>query len=115
MWAGGSNSLSQGRLRMRISRRLALAATAAFVFAAPAAAQADSFSLGVAAGEVTNNSAKLWAHADQDGPVRLEIATAPGFANVIGHQLLTASPADDDTVQYKFFGLAKATSYWYRF
>src|SRR3954447_22528363 len=115
MWAGGSNSLSQGRLRMRISRRLALAATAAFVFAAPAAAQADSFSLGVAAGEVTINQAKLWAHPDQDGLVHLELATDPAFSNIVQRLALTASPANDDTVQAKVFGLSKATRYWYRF
>ena len=47
----------------------------AFVLLLAPAASADSFSLGVAAGEVSPNSAILWGHADQAGETRVEVAT----------------------------------------
>ena len=36
-----------------------------------------SFDLGVAAGEVTSTSARLWAHSSASGPVMVDVSTNP--------------------------------------
>src|SRR5438093_657340 len=94
--------------------RLLLATAVVALVAAPIA-RADSFSLGVAAGEVTPNSAILWGHADQAGPVTLDIATDQAFARVGRRVKLDAGAASDLTVQSRVEGLQSSTRYWYRF
>jgi alkaline phosphatase D len=100
--------------RPRAAIRGLLSAIALLLFAAPAA-QADSFSPGVVAGEVTPTSAIVWAHADQPGAVTLEMATDQSFATVVRAASLVARPASDLTVQTRVAGLLPRTRYWYRF
>jgi alkaline phosphatase D len=99
---------------MRLSARALLASAALALLSAPAAS-ADSFSLGVAAGEVTARSALLWARADQPGETRLEVATDEDFAQLARHLKVQATPANDLTVQRRVNGLVPGTRYWYRF
>jgi alkaline phosphatase D len=87
----------------------------ALLFSFASTASADSFSLGVAAGEVTPNSAILWAHADQAGETRLEVATDAGFTHVVRSFKIQATAASDMTVQRRVEGLQSSTRYWYRF
>lgn len=93
----------------------ALIASAAFVVSLGPAASADSFSLGVAAGEVSPNSAILWGHSDQAGETRLEVATDVGFAHIVRSFKVQAQTANDLTVQRHVEGLQSSTPYWYRF
>lgn len=99
---------------MRLAVR-ALLASAAVALLAPPAASAASFSFGVAAGEVTPNSAVLWARADQTGTTTLEVATDNGFARVVRSFKVEASADNDLTVQRRVQGLQSSTHYWYRF
>jgi alkaline phosphatase D len=85
------------------------------LLAAPATASAQSFSLGVAAGEVTPYSAVLWGHADQAGQTTLQVATDPGFSRVIRSFSVQATPGNDLTVQRRVEGLQSSSRYWYRF
>lgn len=99
---------------MRLPTR-ALLVSAAFALLSVPAASADSFSLGVAAGEVTPRSAVLWARADQPGKTQLEVATDEGFRHVVRSLPVQATSANDLTVQWRVQGLQSRTPYWYRF
>ena len=79
------------------------------------AGAAPGFTSGVAAGEVTKDSAQLWARATQPGEVRVEVASDSGFSKVVHKAKVTASAADDLTVQRLVHGLRSNTRYWYRF
>ena len=75
------------------------------------------FPLGVAAGEVTPTSAKLWARASRAGPVTLTVLP-PGAgtrANPIRAYTVRAQADDDLTVQRVVTGLRPGTRYRYRF
>ncbi len=98
---------------------LLLALTGALALAASAAAKqgVPGFPLGVAAGEITPTSAKLWARAPKAGAVMLEVLP-PGAGtreNPIRAYSLRASAADDLTVQRVVTKLKPATRYRYRF
>jgi alkaline phosphatase D len=99
---------------MRLPVR-ALLASAGIALLSASAANADSFSLGVAAGDVTANSALLWARADQPGGTRLEVATNEDFTQVVRRLKVEATAANDLTVQRRVEGLQPSTRYWYRF
>ena len=75
------------------------------------------FPLGVAAGEVTQTSARLWARAPTAAPVMLEVLApnAGTRANPIRAYALRAEVARDLTVQRTITGLRPATRYRYRF
>jgi alkaline phosphatase D len=81
---------------MRLTVRALLASTAFALLSAPAAS-ADSFGLGVAAGDVTANSAVLWARADQPGGTQLEVASDEDFTHVVRSLKVEATPANDLT------------------
>jgi phosphodiesterase/alkaline phosphatase D-like protein len=99
---------------MRLPVRALIASAGLALLSAPAAS-ADSFSLGVAAGEVTASSAVLWARADQPGGTRLEVATDEELTEVVRRLKLQATAANDQTVQRRVQGLGSSTRYWYRF
>ena len=82
------------------------------VLAAAAALAGNPFSLGVAAGEVTPNTAFLWGHATP-GPVRLELAT-PG-RGVVLRRRVTADPKRDGTIHVRVGHLLPGRAYVYRF
>jgi alkaline phosphatase D len=96
-------------------RGRALLASAGIALLSASAASADSFSLGVAAGDVTANSAVLWARADQPGGTRLEVASDEDFTHVVRSLKVEATPANDLTVQRRVDELQSSTRYWYRF
>ena len=79
--------------------------------AAVAAPAPPGFAYGVAAGEMTPTSARLWTRAPKAGPVTL-VLTAVGTTRRFA---LTASPASDLTVQRTASGLRPGTIYRYRF
>jgi alkaline phosphatase D len=99
---------------MRLPVRALIAGAGITLLSAPAAS-ADSFSLGVAAGDVTASSAVLWARADQPGETRLEVATDEDFTQVVRRLKVDATAANDLTVQRRVAGLQSSTRYWYRF
>jgi alkaline phosphatase D len=99
---------------MRLPVRALIAGAGIALLSAPAAS-ADSFSLGVAAGDVTASSAVLWARADQPGETRLEVATDEDFTQVVRRLKVEATAANDLTVQRRVAGLQPSTPYWYRF
>jgi alkaline phosphatase D len=81
---------------------------AAVAIAAPAP---PGFAYGVAAGEMTPSSARLWSRAPEAGPVTL-VVTGAGTTHRFA---LTASRATDLTVQRTIGGLRPGTPYRYRF
>ena len=93
---------------------LALGAGAAVVAASPApsAASPAGFRYGVAAGEMTPTSARLWTRAPRPGPVVLTL-TAPGKEP--RRFPLRATAAADLTVQRTVVGLRPGTTYRYAF
>jgi phosphodiesterase/alkaline phosphatase D-like protein len=75
------------------------------------------FPLGVAAGEITSTSARLWARAPKEGHVSLQLL-APGAgtrSNPIRAYSVRASAAEDLTVQRVVTGLRPGTTYRYFF
>ena len=108
--------MANGERRGRgIGIRLVLAAAVLAALAPASASAATGFTHGVAAGEVTPNSARLWARAAQPGQVLLEVASDSGFARVVHKFKVSAAPEDDLTVQRLVHGLRSDTDYWYRF
>jgi alkaline phosphatase D len=99
---------------MRLPVRALIAGAGIALLPAPTAS-ADSFSLGVAAGDVTQSSAVLWARADQPGETQLEVATDEDVTHVVRRLKVEATPANDLTVQRRIEGLQSSTRYWYRF
>src|SRR5512132_85168 len=88
----------------------ALAAGLATAVAA-AAPSSPGFAYGVAAGEMTPTSARLWTRAPKAGSVTL-VVTGAGTTRRFS---LTASRASDLTVQRTASGLRAGTTYRYRF
>jgi len=96
-------------------RRFAVVVAAATLALAAVSAEAASpgFRYGVAAGEITSNSAVLWTRTPGTGLVVLAVAegTVPGER----HYKLRASAASDLVVQHTVRGLKPATTYHYAF
>jgi phosphodiesterase/alkaline phosphatase D-like protein len=97
-------------------RRAVLASAAAIAggLAAAVAVAAPSppgFAYGVAAGEMTPTSVKLWTRAPNEGPVTL-VVTGAGATRRFA---LNALRGDDLTVQQTASGLRPGTTYRYRF
>src|SRR4051794_15753956 len=101
------------------ARTLAATAVAAVGLAAlPAGAQAArGFTLGVAAGQVTDDSALLWAHSTKAGTGFVEITTARNFGGdgALAIKRAKATKSHDNTVQAKLVDLSPDTTYYYRF
>ncbi|HVE67369.1 MAG TPA: alkaline phosphatase D family protein [Solirubrobacteraceae bacterium] len=96
-------------------RRITVAAAlaAALTLSLPAAASA-AFSLGVAAGDITTNSAVLWAHATATGRATVQVATDRRFANVVATSSAPATRTRDLTVQVEVDRLLPGRTYYYR-
>jgi phosphodiesterase/alkaline phosphatase D-like protein len=101
----------------RTSRYLGgMAAAATVAMLVPVSALGhNGFTSGVTAGEVTSNSAIVWARASRQVAVRAQLATDGGFQNVVRQRTLQASGANDFTVQTIFGGLNPNTTYHYQF
>jgi len=74
-----------------------------------------TFDLGVAAGEVTSTSAKLWAHAASSGAVTVEVSQNPNFITTVAMGSGSADSANDNTVQIVVTGLIPDRVHYYRF
>src|SRR5436309_3003913 len=85
------------------------------VLAATVPAAGPAFRYGVAAGEITAHSAKLWTRADHTGAVTLEVAREVRFAHPVAQRKLVAATATDLTVQAVVTSLEANTGYVYRF
>ena len=73
---------------------------------------------GVAAGDVTSTDAILWARADDGGnTTRLtaQIATDPGFTNIVSALDGTTTAASDFTLKLDATGLTSNTRYYFHF
>lgn len=90
------------------------ALTASLVGAALAAKTGGGFAYGVAAGEITPASAKLWTRAPKAGAVTLTVVEAAKKPTVRTFTL-RALAANDLTAQRVVTGLAPATEYRYTF
>jgi phosphodiesterase/alkaline phosphatase D-like protein len=81
---------------------------------APAAqaAGASGFGFGVAAGDVTTTSARLWTRADESGRMTLRLSRK---GHVVQRYNARADPANDNTVQVRVHDLRPGTRYSYGF
>jgi alkaline phosphatase D len=96
-------------------RRLSIVVTAvAGLLALPAGASAAGFSLGVAAGEISANSARLWAHATAPGRTMAQVSTSRSFRNPLFQRNVNATRSHDLTVQTIANGLRPGRTYYYR-
>jgi alkaline phosphatase D len=98
---------------------LALCAVAALVAAPGALAAPKGFKFGVAAGDVSNSSAILWARANKAGKALLQIERNQSFGGCdLGSApkkfKVQAKKGNDFTVQKKVTGLQSARRYKYR-
>jgi phosphodiesterase/alkaline phosphatase D-like protein len=99
------------------SLRWTLLATTIVAAFGPAAQAAVVFD-GVAAGDASSTDAILWTRADNDGSatsLTAQVATDPGFANIIGTLNGSTSATSDFTLKLDATGLASNTQYYYRF
>ena len=94
---------------------LALNIVVAVVGVGQARAWAQGFSLGVAAGDVTDSSGVLWTRSDEPANLILEVATDEGFGDVVVSVPVTAAPETDYTVKVEVDDLAASTLFYYRF
>ena len=88
--------------------------TVSVVGVAFAAKDGGGFVYGVAAGEITPGSAKLWTRAPKAGAVTLTVVEATKKPTVRTFTL-RALAGNDLTVQRVVTGLAPATAYHYTF
>ncbi len=93
---------------------LALAALSAAALALPGAASA-SFKYGVAAGEVSSNSAKLWAHSTRSGFGTVAVNTSRSFRRPAVVKNVRASASSDNNMQVVVKGLKPGKTYYFRF
>ncbi|TMK61884.1 MAG: hypothetical protein E6G60_10155 [Actinobacteria bacterium] len=82
--------------------------------AVAAALAGNPFSLGVAAGEITTNTAFLWGHATP-GPVRLEVARDTRFRRLVLGRNARADAKRDGTIHVRVAALLPGRTYFYRF
>ena len=99
---------------MQLPRRLPVATAvlgAGLAATLVAAASSPGFRYGVAAGEMTSSSARLWTRAPRSGAVVLSLSSAAGTRRFV----LRATVASDLTVQRTVVGLRPGTTYRYAF
>jgi alkaline phosphatase D len=91
---------------------------ATFLAAAVPAAEAAVGFDGVAAGDVSATDAVLWTRAENGGaPTHLtaQVATDPGFVNIVSRLSGTTSEANDFTLKLDATELTSNTRYYFRF
>jgi len=96
----------------RVAAAVLAILAAALVVASPATAR--SFKLGVAAADVTRESAILWTRADRTGEVTLRLSTSRSLSGARSFEL-EAERSHDRTVQTRVDDLTPGTTYDYRF
>jgi len=104
------------RLRL-LPLALLISTVSALAFAPGAGAAAKGFKYGVAAGDVSQGSAILWARANHAGAALIQLGKFKGCN--VGHApnrlKAQASKSKDLTVQKKVTGLKAGKTYKYRF
>jgi alkaline phosphatase D len=90
-------------------------ATTAVALLLPASALAQSFTSGVTAGEITDDSAIIWGRAAEQGRVTAQVATDGSFQNVVIRRILRADDSNNNTFQTRIAGLRPNLTYHYRF
>ena len=85
----------------------------AFALALPALSSAKTFTFGVAAGEITDKTAKLWAHAEKSGKYFFEVAEDKRFRKVVFDKNVKAKSANDNTIQVTAKKLKPGEQYYY--
>jgi alkaline phosphatase D len=92
-----------------------------FLFGLGVGPCAADFELGVGAFEIGPRSAILWTRAlpvengRSSAVVHVEVATDPGFLNLVRRSAVAALEKDDFTARVQVKGLDAATQYYYRF
>jgi alkaline phosphatase D len=94
---------------------IAVALIAALICVAPASAKVKGFQFGVTAGEVKNNSARIWGAAEGSGKVRAKLATDRRFHNVVKRKRIKSKGSNDNTIQARIKGLKPDQRYFYEF
>jgi alkaline phosphatase D len=92
--------------------------TATFLVAVASEARPAVIFDGVAAGDVTSTDAILWARADNGGSttrLTAQIATDPGFTNIVSALDGTTTAASDFTLKLDATGLTSNTRYYFHF
>src|SRR5688572_18948471 len=95
-----------------LARRITLLTAATTLLLAPSAFAARGFSLGVAAGDVTADSAILWGKANRSGDYRLQLSERRGFRQLAVERLVRARARNDNTVQAALERLDAGTRYF---
>jgi alkaline phosphatase D len=107
-----------GRLtRRRFTRRSFLAASAATLIARPAlsrAADRPAITHGLQSGDVTTDSAVVWARTDRPARLRVEIATTESFADALVQEPVDALPESDFTAKLPVEDLPAGADIFYR-
>jgi alkaline phosphatase D len=80
----------------------------------PATASA-AFRYGTAAGEITSNSAKVWAHSTRSGIGVVQLDFDRGFLPPVASRVVRARASSDNNLQATFRGLRPGRTYHYRF
>jgi len=112
--------VSMSSSRLRLGPLLAAIALVAALAAPGASAKAKGFKYGVATGDVSTNSAILWARATKQGKAQVQLAARGGFSRcnpkkAAGRFVVKAKKANDLTVQKRIKKLRPGTAYRYRF
>ena len=101
--------------RIAATSCIAVVAGIAVAALAPAGTTLAGFEYGVAAGEVTSTSARLWTRAPGTGAVTMTLVEAEGSTPRLRTVSLRATAGSDRTVQAVVKGLRPATLYRYTF
>jgi phosphodiesterase/alkaline phosphatase D-like protein len=97
---------------------MSLVAVAALAAAPGVSGKAKGFKFGVSSGDVTSDSAILWAKSTRGGATYLQLKSKGGFGACDAEHSVARLKADSDhdkTVQAKVKGLKADTAYSYRF
>jgi alkaline phosphatase D len=100
-----------------LSLTLLISIVSALALAPGAGAAAKGFKYGVAAGDVSQSSAILWARANKAGPALIQLGKFNGcnLKQAPGRLKAQATKGKDLTVQKKVTGLKAGKTYRYRF
>lgn len=103
---------------MKVRTLAVTAVVAAGLALMPAGAQAArGFTLGVAAGDVTDDSAVVWAHASRSGTGYVEYSTSRRFGGIapLAVKRVRFTRSNDNTASVRIRDLIPDVTYYYRF
>lgn len=101
---------------MRGLSGISVMAVVTAALALPAGASADrGFRFGVAAGDVTSDSARIWGRTAGTGPVRAKVARDREFDRLVDRERLGSRNRNNQTVQKTVGKLPEGERFFYRF